>query len=195
MIDHIVLDVEIKTPIDKLPDGWSSTHLMGVSCCVCYEMNTDRYLIYGDTKGELEDLKMRVLKADRITTWNGWGFDFPVIFGLQKSKKVDQLLGFSDDMLRRCWLSQQINPEEYNANTHGGWSLDAVAKATLGSEGKTGSGASAPLLYKQGQWGRLVDYCLNDVKLTRDLCIHADKTGYLLGKNGLYARVGKDWQV
>lgn len=192
-MDHIILDLEIKASIDRLPNGWDDTHLMGVSCCCVYEMKTDRYLVYGDTEGELLNLRERVLKADRITTWNGWAFDLPVIWGLQKPSKVMRLQAKSDDMLRRAWLSQQINPDEYNANSHGGWSLDAVAKATLGSEGKTGNGASAPGLWKAGQWGKLVDYCLNDVKLTRDLCIFSDKHGYLLGSNGLYGRIGKDW--
>lgn len=193
MVDHIILDIEFKTPIEELPDGWNSTHLAGVGCAVIYDMSEDRYLVYGDTEGELRNLRNRLLNADRITTWNGWQCDLPVIFNLQKPNKALQFSKTSDDLLKRCWLSQQLNPDEYNANTHGGWSLDAVSKATLGSNGKTGNGASAAKMLKMGLWGKVVDYCINDVKLTRDLVIHTDKTGYLLGKNGLYARVGKVW--
>jgi DEAD/DEAH box helicase domain-containing protein len=194
MLDHIVLDVESKTPIKELPNGWNSTHLMGVGCAVIYSFKEDKYSIYGDTKGELLDLQNRLLKADRVTTWNGWRCDFPMIWGLQTPHTVLQMINTSDDMLRRAWIKLQLNPDIYDPNTHGGLSLDDVSKNTIGSEGKTGSGESAPLWLRAGQWGRTVDYCLNDVKLTRDLCLHVDKTGFLIGKNGLYVNIGKDWK-
>lgn len=195
MIDHIVLDVETQNLLKnkKLSE-------LKISCAVIYEVKEDKYLVYGDTKGELEDLKKRILKADRITTWGGLKFDLPAIWEVDtiislESSICTRFLLRSDDLRSRVYTSQQLNPDEYDPNRHGEWSLDNVSRATLGVDGKSGSGLAAPGLYKSKQWGRLVDYCLHDVKLTRDLCIHADKTGYLLGKNGLYARVGKNWEI
>lgn len=193
MQDHIILDVEIKTPIDRLPNGWRSTELMGVSCCVLYEVKNDRYRIYDDTDDDLLDLRRRVMTATRITTWNGWAFDFQVIFGKPSSTRMGELSDVNDDLLRRCWLSQGLDPDSYDTNSHGGWSLDTVAKATLRSMGKTGDGSKAPKYYLNGQWGKLIDYCLNDVKLTKELCEFTDKYGYLHGKDGMIANIGKNW--
>jgi DEAD/DEAH box helicase domain-containing protein len=187
MIDHIVLDVETK----QLANEKHPTQLEH-SCAVIYSFFDDKYSIYGDTEGELNDLRYRINCSDRITTWGGRKFDLPVIF----KTEIDRIVGLeakSDDLRDRVYLSQQLDTGRYDPNQHGEWSLDKVSKATLGCEGKTLGGRGAPALYKQGLWGRLVDYCLNDVKLTRDLVQFSDKHGYLLGKNGLYARVGKDW--
>lgn len=60
------------------------------------------------------------------------------------------------------------NPEIYNPETHGFYSLDAMAKAQkLGQ--KTGNGATAPVDYQRRNYGKLIDYCLNDVSLTYQL--------------------------
>lgn len=49
-----------------------------------------------------------------------------------------------------------------------GYRLDDLAWLNLNT-GKTGNGALAPELYQKGQWGKLIDYCLQDVNLTRML--------------------------
>ena len=58
-------------------------------------------------------------------------------------------------------------------------SLDAVSQVTLGSS-KIGSGLDALEYYRQQNWGELEHYCLNDVRLTRDLYEYALKHGQLL---------------
>jgi len=187
MIDHIVLDIETK---ELLKD--KELHNLEMSCAVIYSFKEDKYSIYGDTKGELIDLKGRIAEAQRVTTWGGWKFDLPVIYRTDVNR-YSWLEAKSDDLRARVYISQQLDPMAYDPNLHGGWSLDNVAKATLGSEGKSGNGTGAPALYKQGLWGRLLDYCMQDVKLTKELVEFSDKHGYLLGRNGSYASVGKDW--
>jgi len=56
--------------------------------------------------------------------------------------------------------------------------LQDLASATLG-KGKTGTGLDAYHFYKQGQLDKLTEYCLNDVRLTRDLYLHAREHGIL----------------
>ena len=52
--------------------------------------------------------------------------------------------------------------------TRAGYSLDAIAQANnLGA--KTGHGAEAPKLWKQGKYQEVIDYCKNDVLITRRL--------------------------
>ncbi len=91
MQDHIVVDVEIKKTIEETPGGWDSTDKLGVAVAVVYEFQTDRFRIFGDTAAELESLRARLLKADRISGFNIWKFDFPVIFGLPGRERVEEL--------------------------------------------------------------------------------------------------------
>ena len=62
-------------------------------------------------------------------------------------------------------------------------SLDALAQATLGAS-KLGSGLDALEYYRAGDWERLERYCLEDVKLTRDLYEYARKYGQLFFQKG-----------
>lgn len=180
VIDHIVLDCESKKLADEVPGKWDSVHLMGMSCTVVYEFRSDRFRIYGDT--DLEALKQRLLKADRITSFNGEKFDFPLIFELDGRRMPKELVGKSDDLLRRICVARNANPDF----AHRGWSLNSTATGTIG-KGKIDCGTHAPQLYREGKWGQLINYCADDVALTRDLCIFVDKYGYAM--NEKYDRV------
>lgn len=181
--DHVVVDVEIKKNIDEVPNGWNDTHLLGVSCACVWEYRHDRMRVYGDTPEELDALRGRLIEAHRVTSFNGWAFDFPVIWGQPRGMHVAALYGSSDDLLARIW--QAMIP----AVSRKGWSLDAIALGTLG-RGKTGNGAMAPVLYQAGRWGELVDYCSNDVGVTRDLSDHVDRNGYVFnGPFGLMLKL------
>ncbi len=179
-MDHIIVDIEIQKTIEETPGGWNSTHLLGVSCAVVYEFGADKYRVYGPD--DVMKLRDRLLMADRIGGWNTWKFDYPVIWGLPGRERVRELLSKTDDMLRRVWQSLGLDPEGFSPK-HGGWSLDIVAQATIGAA-KSGFGGDAPKWFQAGNWARLVDYCIQDVKLTRDLTVYADKFGHLVGKNG-----------
>jgi DEAD/DEAH box helicase domain-containing protein len=177
VIDHVCVDVEIQKEIEELPNGWDDTHLMGVSVAVVYEFKTDSYKIYGPK--DVDHLKQRLLMADRVSGFNTWSFDFPVIWGLPARQRVRQLTITCDDLLRRIWIALGLNPDVFDGRTHGGWGLDPVAKATIG-QSKTGDGAAAAKLYKAGEWAALIDYCVNDAKMERDLVAFVDRYQYVL---------------
>jgi len=61
-------------------------------------------------------------------------------------------------------------------------SLDAVAQETLGA-GKSGDGLDAIRYYKSGQLDKLKEYCLQDVKITRDIYDYGLKTGKIKFRN------------
>ncbi len=177
-MDHIVVDVEIAHTVEEV-GGWDHTELMGVACAVVYEYQQDRFRLFGPQ--DVEALKERLLKADRVTGFNTWRFDFPVIWGLPARDRVLQLDDKSDDLLGRIWCSLELNREEFS-ELHKGWGLDVVAKGTLGA-GKSGYGGDAPKWFQAGLWARLVDYCLEDVRLERDLCNFIDKYGFVVNGN------------
>lgn len=56
--------------------------------------------------------------------------------------------------------------------------LDALCRATLG-RGKSGSGAEAPRLWREGEHLRVARYCRDDVRLTRDLYLHGLRHGFI----------------
>lgn len=187
MNDHVVVDVEIAKTVKEV-GGWEHTELMGVACAVVYEYQIDRFRVFGPA--DVEVLKERLLKADRVTGFNTFRFDFPVIWGLPNRQRVEELRPKSNDLLARIWRSLGLDEENFS-DLHKGWGLDVVAKGTLGV-GKSGYGGDAPLWFQAGNWARLVDYCLDDVRLERDLSDFIDRYGFVVnGKTGELLRMEK----
>lgn len=177
MHDHVVVDVEIQKTIEETPGGWDATDKLGVACACLYEFKSDRMRIYGPE--DVEALKQRLLKADRISGYNIYRFDFPVIWGLPARGRVLELKDKTNDLLMRIWRAIGLEDDAVNfTDLHKGWSLDAVTKGTLGI-GKIGYGGDAPKWFQAGQWGRVANYCADDVALERDLAVFIDKYGFV----------------
>lgn len=189
--DHVVVDVEIQKTIEETPGGWNATDKLGVACACLWEYRSQRMRVYGPD--DVEELRRRLVRADRITGFNIFNFDFPVIWGIQKDHWIDcvqfdldlkkTLEPKTNDLLRRIWKFNGLDPDTFVPRTHGGWSLDAVAFSTLGKS-KIGNGADAPKWYQQGRLHRVINYCADDVALERDLSDFADRYGYVTGPKG-----------
>lgn len=191
-MDRIVVDVEIAKPIEECSRGWDSTDEMGVSCACVWEYQTWRLRVYGPD--DVGGLQARLLRADEIISFNGWRFDFPVIWSVSKAnwQRGEEPARFwalkaalrprSNDLLERIWRAVGLDPDSFQRETHGGWSLDNIAKGTLGV-GKIGYGGDAPKWFRVGQWARVANYCADDVALTRDLSDFIDRYGYVISAN------------
>lgn len=194
MNDHVVVDVEIKRTIEETPGGWDATDKLGVACAVVYEFKSDRFLVYGDTEEELLALRARLNAADKISGFNIWKFDFPVIFGLPGRERVESLRSKTNDILRRTWRDKGLDPDSFS-KSHGGYKLDDIAMRLFG-RGKVANGAEAPQMYQRGEWGKLVNYCIDDVKLERDLTMFVSRYGFLIGKDGVPIKLDNvNWQA
>jgi DEAD/DEAH box helicase domain-containing protein len=68
--------------------------------------------------------------------------------------------------------------------------LDDVAQATLGV-GKSGHGLMAVEYWRNGELDKLAEYCLQDVRVTRDVYEYALQNGFVSFNN----RVGQKQQV
>jgi len=179
--DRVIFDLEIKKPIEECSRGWQSHDEMGISCAVIYELAFDRFIVFDEHT--LDGLQNRLNSADVIIGFNHIHFDYnvmkhsgyPII-----SRTTNPDIGPVDfDILRQTWLAAGLGVE-YVHKTHGGFGLDACVKGTLNKSGKTGHGADAPLLWRAGRWGELVSYCINDVKLTRDLYLFIFEHKYII---------------
>lgn len=129
-MDHVVVDVEIQKTVNGPPDNytWDDTDKLGVAVAVVYEYTSDRFRIFGPQ--DVNALRERLLKADRVTTFNGWKFDFPVIWALRGRERVMPLVKKSDDILRRIWQAVGADVDGWGP-LNKGWSLDNVALGTL----------------------------------------------------------------
>lgn len=185
-MDHIVVDVEIAKTIEETPGGWDATDKLGVAVACVWEYTTARMRVYGPE--DVFALQERIERADRVSGFNIFRFDFPVIYGCSKSKWgesdgfgsiFEKLLPKTDDMLRRIWQAKGLDPDKFDKATHGGVGLDAVARATIGAS-KIGYGGDAPKWYQAGQIQRVTNYCADDVAIERDLTDFVEKYGYVI---------------
>jgi DEAD/DEAH box helicase domain-containing protein len=199
IVDHVVVDVEIQRCVEDVPGGWNATDQLGVAVACVWEYRTGRMRVYGPD--DVPALVDRLLKASRISGYNIWNFDFPVILGVKKQDWVDAVVAENlltdpegdtknlqwvkaklgvrcDDLLRRIWVAQGFDPDVWQSGM-GGTKLDEVAGATIGAR-KIGNGADAPKWFQAGQVQRVVNYCADDVAIERDLSDFVDRYGYVV---------------
>lgn len=184
MMDHVVVDVEIQKTIEETPGGWDATDKLGVAVACVWEYQTQRMRVYGPE--DMEALRERLLRADRISGYNILNFDFPVIWGIAQPdwreppvgqgivSLKENLTGKQNDLLLRIWKA-------VGSRSGGGCKLDDIASATIGVH-KIGNGADAPKWYQAGQVQRVVNYCADDVAVERDLTDFVDRYGYVIHK-------------
>ena len=150
MSNEVVLDIETQNTFQEA-GAWDHT-LLKISIVGCYFYETDEYIAY--TEEELPKLWQRLEQSGRIIGYNTKGFDYPVMNNYYAG---DFLTFPSLDIL------------EVIANSLGfRVKLDDVAAATVG-HGKTGHGLQAVEWWKQGEIEKIKQYCLDDVRVTKEV--------------------------
>jgi DEAD/DEAH box helicase domain-containing protein len=160
-----VLDIETQRSAQEV-GGWNRADLMGISCVVLYDSKEDNYFEFLDD--QVSSLIDHLKKFDLVIGFNIKRFDFRVLSGYSNFhfKKLPTL-----DIL-----------EEVHDRLGYRLSLDHLARATLG-EKKTADGLQALRWWKQGRIREIIEYCKDDVKITKDLFLYGKKNGYLLFNN------------
>ena len=173
MKNIIIYDCEIIKAIPKKNEekilnieycqGWDDHKNMGVSVMCAYDYLYDSYHVYCEDNKE----EFAKILAERK----------PLCAGFNNIKFDNALLSSSDwpfpsdsdcyDLLREIWIAAGFGVE-FNFETHTGYGLDIMCKTNFGTE-KNGNGAMAPVLWQQGRIGEVINYCLNDIKLTKQL--------------------------
>jgi DEAD/DEAH box helicase domain-containing protein len=180
MIDHVVVDVEIQHAIGDVVDGkpvtWDDTDKLGVACAVVYEFKTDRFRIFGPD--DVVALRTRLMDAEQVSGFNIWKFDFPVIWGLPGRQRMKSMAPKTNDLLRRIWQAKGLDPDVFTS-AHKGVGLDNICKSTLRA-GKIGFGGDAPKWFQDGLHAKVINYCVDDVTLERDITEFADRYGFVL---------------
>lgn len=161
MSEKLVLDLETQKEFSEVEGR--KPELLGVSVVGVYSYETNRYDAY--LEADLRDkLAPRLQAAELLIGFNSRRFDLPV---LQPYLPYDgSALPMLDIM------------EEVVKNLGHRVSLDSIAQATLG-RGKSGSGLDALRWFKEGRFDLITKYCLDDVKLTKEVYDYGKEHGRL----------------
>ena len=176
----IVYDIETKDAFSDVGGRDSLTNLE-ISVLGCYDYRDEKYHIYEEK--ELPEFVQRLSQRPILVGFNSRRFDTPI---LQKYARFD--LGD---------LTQLDIMEEITKQLGHRVSLDSVARATL-SAGKSGSGLEAIRLWREGKIDELKKYCLDDVRLTREIYEYGAAKGelfYTRKFGGGLGRVPVSWKV
>lgn len=149
MSREIVLDIETQ---NIFADVNNDIRGLKVSVVCLYDYATDTFQSFKED--ELKNMWPLLEQADRIIGYNSIFFDIPVLNNY-----------YAGDLLKLPQLDMLV---EIKKNLGNRLKLNDVAKATLKIE-KSGEGLQAVQWYKEGNWDDLIKYCMDDVKITRDV--------------------------
>ncbi|MDP2642211.1 MAG: ribonuclease H-like domain-containing protein [bacterium] len=161
----VVLDVETK---NFFPDvGKNDPALLDIALVAIYDSETDSYSSY--LEDELIKLWPIIERADMLIGFTSDHFDIPLLNkyypgDLTKIKSLDILREIKNSYGRRMRLEQ-------------------LAEGTLGKH-KIGWGADATNWWKSGDVEKVRAYCIDDVRLTRELYDYARAHNKLIFKEG-----------
>lgn len=177
----LVYDIEIHNaiPDSRNPteadiqycEGWKDHQGMGIACICCYDYKADRYRVF--CRDNLAEFAALVDAQECVVGFNNQRFDDLVL----AAQGYEILAAKSYDLLQEIWRGLNLG-SDFRPATHGGYSLEAMCRANFLTT-KTGNGADAPLQWQRGKVGTVIDYCLNDVRLTRRLLDRVIRCGYL----------------
>lgn len=150
----LVFDIETKNLFEEV--GKADPALLDISIVCVWDSETDQYTSY--LEEELPKLWPLIEKTEMLIGYNSDHFDIPLLDkyypgDLKKIKSLDLLKEIRASIGRRV-------------------KLDSVAEATLGV-GKNGHGLEAVRLWREGNITKLREYCINDVKITKEVYEYA----------------------
>lgn len=163
--NKIVFDLETQKDFNEV-GGRDKNHLLKISVLGLYSYPEDKY--YSFTESEIFRAAEMFQEADQVIGFNIKHFDFEVL---------RPYLNYDVDSLP--YLDILLELEKLIGHRI---KLDNVAQTTLGT-GKNGDGLEAIRMYRQGRIDDLKKYCLNDVKITKEVYDYAQTYGKLLYKD------------
>ncbi len=162
---------DIESISDSFVRGHIDVNEQELTVVAIHDSETDTYSSY--FKEELHKLWPIFEHADLLIGFNSDAFDIPL---LNRYYPGDLLHLRSLDLLSEVQkvLGRRIR-------------LQALAEATLG-RGKSGDGNKAGEWWKEGKRDKVAEYCIEDVRLTRELYEYALEHGILKYKDLLDIR-------
>ncbi len=152
----ITFDVETKNAFQDV--GSNDSAALDISVVCTHDSLDGSYKSYLEDR--FKDLWPILEQADALVTWNGDHFDIPLLNkyypgDLTKIKSIDLMKEVQKSLGRRL-------------------KLDTAASATLGTK-KSGNGLDAIVWWRDGEIDKVIKYCIDDVRITRELYDYALK--------------------
>jgi DEAD/DEAH box helicase domain-containing protein len=172
-----VLDIETRRSAAEV-GGWNKAENMGVSCAVLYDSHSGRFHDY--SQDQVPALCEHLSSLDRVVGFNLIRFDYKVLAGLSDF-----------DFYRLPTLDMLMKVHEILGYR---LSLDHLAQNTLGAK-KSADGLMALQWWQQGKMDKIIEYCTQDVRVTRDLYRFGRDNRFLIftNKAGHQVRVPVVW--
>ena len=161
MSNEVVLDIETQNTFDEV--GGYFTDKLKVSLVGVYFYETDTYESF--LEPDLPKLFARLERSGRIIGFNSIGFDMPVLNNY-----------YTGDLLT---LPQLDILREIEKGIGFRIKLDSIAQSTIGTK-KSGHGLQAVQWWKEGNIDAIREYCLQDVKVTKEVYEFGLKNKFLL---------------
>jgi DEAD/DEAH box helicase domain-containing protein len=171
----LYFDLETQKSADDV-GGWGNIHLMGLAVGVVWDSFEKKHFSYIESEASLLVKQLRT--ADLVVGFNVKKFDYTVLqpyadFDLNEIATFDML----DDI--RAKLNHRL-------------SLNHLAENTLNSK-KSADGLVSLQWYKEGKIDKIIEYCKQDVEITRDLFLYGQSHGYV--KYSTRSGIAKDLEV
>ena len=151
LMSIIVYDVETQRSFDEV-GGRHNIRKLGLSAAVTYSTSTEAYQHY--TEETVVDLIAELEAADLVVGFNVLSFDYEV------------LRAYTDDPLNDIETVDMLDHIHRRLGFR--VSLDNLASTTLKTS-KSADGLQAVRWYKQGRMQEILEYCQQDVEVTRKL--------------------------
>ena len=161
-----VITFDIESISDSFVRGHIDVNEQELTVVAIHDSETDEYSYY--FREDLPKLWPILERADQLVGFNSDTFDIPLLNryypgDLSHMRSLDLLSEVQKVLGRRI-------------------RLQSLAEATLG-RGKSGDGAKAGEWWKAGRKDEVAKYCVEDVRLTRELYDYALKNGKLKYKD------------
>jgi DEAD/DEAH box helicase domain-containing protein len=177
----LYFDLETQKSSDEV-GGWSPVQikLMKLAVGVVWDSREQKYFTYREE--EAVQLAEKLRTADLVVGFNVLRFDYTVLehygpFDLEKINTFDMLVDVKNVLNFRLGLNH-------------------LAQHTLNAE-KSADGLISIQWYKEGKMDKIIEYCKQDVAITRDLFLFGEKEGFLKYKtrSGKIDTFKVDWKI
>ena len=167
-MDTLVFDIETQNFFTDPDVGRNNFGALKISVVCAYSYNEDKYFSFEED--EMAAAAELFNRAGRIVGFSSNRYDIPVMNSYFRRLRIDCDL----------WKKERIDLlEEIELATGERISLSRLAEANLG-EAKEQHGMEAIQLYREGKMDELKKYCLNDVRLTKEIYDLYMKQHYLM---------------
>lgn len=175
--DIVVFDLETQRSFQDV-GGRTQMGALGMSVGVLYSFASDAFHTFfePDVAALIDTLR----NAELVVGYNLLGFDYEVLKGYQEFA-FEELPTL--DIMVRLQESLGFRPK-----------LDSVVQATLGA-GKSADGLQALVWFREGRLDLIEKYCIDDVRLTRDVYLFGKRNRHVLVPRygGGPQKVSVDW--